>query len=137
MSEDGTFAPLVRLKAALDALDPRASQILALHAAIEKELDLALQESLPRAERLWGLGFGQKISVWHAAQDVDGEEIEVAVAVMKRFNELRNEVAHPGGGKNVDAAIERLSPPLPRRFSKSRHSGLRHGTSRIRERIFG
>jgi hypothetical protein len=113
VTEDGIFAPLARLKAALDDLDSRASEILALHAAIEKELDLALEACLPKAERLWGLGFAQKLSVWFAAQRVDGPEIQIAVNVMKRFNELRNRVAHPGSQADVDAAIRRLTESLP------------------------
>jgi hypothetical protein len=95
MSDDSS-SPLFRLKAALDGLDPRAAEILALHAAIERELDLSLRDCLPATHRLIGLGFRQKVSVWAAVQKADDRAIQAAIDVMTQFNEVRNEVAHPG-----------------------------------------
>jgi hypothetical protein len=111
--QDKFLEPLLRLKTALDGLDPRASEILALHAAIERELDWALMRALPKANRLYGLGFGHKISVWAAAQRHDDKILDQLIGVLLRFNELRNSVAHGDNRQKVDAAVRRLIGALP------------------------
>ena len=102
------FARLQHMRAAIDA---RAPDILACHAAIEAELDLALAATLPRAERLRGLGFGQKVSVLQASTTSlwsDG----VAPALIA-LNELRNCVAH-GDRKKTRACYRALSKAVER-----------------------
>ena len=111
--QDKFLEPLLRLKAALDGMDPRTAEILALHAAIERELDSALKRALPKANRLYGLGFGHKISVWAAAQSHDDTVLDQVTGVLLRFNELRNSVAHGDNRQKIDAAVGRLIGALP------------------------
>jgi hypothetical protein len=59
------------------------------------------------------LGFGQKISVWAAAQAYDDKTLDQVIGVLLRFNELRNSVAHGDDRQKVDAAVRRLVDALP------------------------
>jgi hypothetical protein len=113
VDESEFLKPLIRLKDAIDSLDPRATNILAAHAAIEHELDLAIAHELPKADRLISLGFGQKIRVWAATQEYDDKLLDVVVTALVRLNDLRNAVAHGDSPKKVDAALKRLVDCLP------------------------
>ncbi|PCE41210.1 hypothetical protein COO09_16160 [Rhizorhabdus dicambivorans] len=112
-----------RLRAALASTDQRAGQILALHAAIEREMDIALRDLLPHATRLRGLGYSQKASVLAALTPYPDSMVTTWwLKPIERFNELRNGVAHGDSSDRVDAAIDRLKksfdsfPPPSDRF---------------------
>jgi len=79
-------------------LDRRSQEVIAYHLALERAVDTALALTLPRAERLRGLGFGQKVSVLQATSE--SLWIDLLAAAVLSFNDLRNMVAH-GDGKNV------------------------------------
>lgn len=57
------MAGIQRLVQVRAQIDERASLILTFHAALEREMDLKLSRILPRAHKLRGLGFGQKVAV--------------------------------------------------------------------------
>ena len=105
------LAPMHRLGAAKSAIDERAHEILALHAALEREMDLALARALPHSDRLKGMGFGQKISILAACNKA--ADVDEMVKPLVQFNELRNAVAHGDSKAKVTAGIERLAATLP------------------------
>jgi hypothetical protein len=98
---------LARLLAALDGIDPRASDILASHIALEREVEVVLDRLLPRAEFLAGLGYAHKVKVLAAAWQ--GEEIDArnVFDVLMKFGTLRNKVAH-GNTDVLDQAYDEL-----------------------------
>jgi hypothetical protein len=102
-----------RLKAALDKLDPRATEVLAYHAAIEREVELAIERRIPRPLRLKGLSYGHKVSVWAALQNVSDQWVERVARPMLRFNDLRNAIAHGNNKREVDAALKNLFDSIP------------------------
>lgn len=98
------FAGLNRLTDAERTVDRRAAVILTFHAALEREIDIVLAALLPRPEKLKkGFGFANKIDVLAAAWKGEREAGDRLHLVLRRFNDLRNSVAH--GDKIMD--IER------------------------------
>jgi hypothetical protein len=102
------FAGLGRLAEAAAAIDERSAIVLAYHAALEREMDVVLSRLLPRPEYLRNLGFGQKLSVLAAAWKGAPSAGEIVYAVLFRFNELRNAVAHGDRPELVDQKLEEL-----------------------------
>ena len=102
-----------RLQEAVDQLDSRAPSVLAYHAAIERELDLAIGRSLPKPGRLSGLSFGHKVRVWAALQNAPDETVELVVLPLLRFNDLRNAIAHGDRKHEVDANMQNLLISVP------------------------
>ena len=105
--------PINRLSAAVESLDNRSAEILTYHAAIERELDLAIAREMPHASRLRGLSFSHKISVWAALMSKSDEHVGMATKVLIRLNDLRNAVAHGDEGVSIDKAMKRLHEALP------------------------
>lgn len=103
------FEGLRRLGEARAKLDDRAGTILTLHAALEREMDIVLSQLLPRAGKLYGLGFGQKISVLQAAWKGPPEAGDKLCHTLLRFNELRNAIAHGDKAKEVDKKLKLLA----------------------------
>lgn len=99
---------LKRLAEARAKLDDRAGSILTYHAALEREMDIVLARLLPRADRLRGLGFGQKVSVLDAAWRGPGDAGDMLCHALFRFNELRNSIAHGDHAKKVDGKLALL-----------------------------
>jgi hypothetical protein len=102
---DYPVAAMKRLARAIDALDDRSRDVLAYHLAIERELDVALAALLPRADRLWGLGFGQKVSVLQATSNLGW--IDLVARALIEFNNLRNAVAHGRSKGEIDKAFSK------------------------------
>lgn len=106
-------------------LDPRWVEIIAYHAAIEAELNVMLQQTLPRGDQLTGgnprFTFGHKVAVLKAAWKGRAEDADKLCDILYRFNELRNAVAHPDKRKtraeirNVTDAYNVLVPGLKHR----------------------
>ncbi|MBO9377708.1 hypothetical protein GG804_13105 [Sphingomonas histidinilytica] len=109
---DEIFAPFQRVQDALRGLDARAAEILALHAAVEREMDLALARSLPHADRLRKLGFGQKLSVLAAATNLDQSIVDRWLKPAIALNELRNAIAHGDGAAQITKLISKLRSTL-------------------------
>jgi hypothetical protein len=92
LTEEELKNGFARLQAVRGGIDYRAPDILACHAALEHEVDLALEMLLPRPEHIAKLSFGNKIRVLQAASDsgwADG-----VAAALTCFNDLRNCIAH-------------------------------------------
>ena len=113
MTEQEMQRSFERLQSGVASLDDRAHMILAMHASIERELDLALAAELPNPSALKRLGFGQKVGVWAAMQPGTADDIERLAAPLVRFNDLRNSVAHGDSTKKVDGCIASLVEAVP------------------------
>jgi hypothetical protein len=107
------WASLGRLAAAIEALDDRAATVLAYHAAIERELDLAIARHLPKPERLRKLSFGHKVSVWASLQNVSEKTVDRTRLPLLKFNDLRNAIAHGDKKREVDATFKKLLESIP------------------------
>jgi hypothetical protein len=104
-------------------MDDRAPAILAYHAAIERELELAIARKVPRPSSLTGLSYGHKVRIWSALQEVSDDLVERVAKPMLKFNDLRNAIAHGDNKREVDAVLGGLwAMPL---FSRRRHGS--HG----------
>ena len=106
--------PIRRLNSAVDSLDNRAAEILTLHAAIERELDLAISRQMPHPERLHGLGFGHKVGLWAGLNDKPDDHVSKLTVVLLRLNDLRNCIAHGDSGQKIDASVKRLYDTIPK-----------------------
>jgi hypothetical protein len=83
-----------RLTAVAERVDLEAAKILTVHVALEAEMDAVLSKILPRADRMRKIGFPNKVRVLEAAWVGDPEAGDRACAVLARFNDLRNSIAH-------------------------------------------
>lgn len=106
--------PIKRLNAAVDSLDNRAAEILTLHAAIERELDLAISRKMPNPKRLHGLGFGHKVGLWSALNEKSDDHVGKLTIVLIRLNDLRNCIAHGDDGQKIDVSVKKLYDVIPR-----------------------
>lgn len=113
---------LIRIAAAGEKLDDTfAIEVLAFHAALEIEIDIALRGLLIRPDAILKakgkrLSFPQKaqllVAVWKGAP----EKADKLNAVLKAFEDLRNEVAHMGEEPlkswkaKLDAAFRGIEP---------------------------
>jgi hypothetical protein len=88
---------LLRLAKAVPNLDQRTLDIVAYHLHLERELDRALANALPRPDRLNKLSFGQKVSVLEATSS--SAWIDRVGKALIAFNNLRNSVAHVSTSK--------------------------------------
>jgi hypothetical protein len=77
------------------------------HAAIERELEIVLQECLPHAGFVRRFGFVQKAHVWAALQKAPEEPLERARAVLSAFNDLRNAITRRESERDVDLVLRR------------------------------
>lgn len=103
------FAGLNRLTDAERTVDQRAAVILTFHAALEREIDVILAASLPRPEKLKkGFGFANKIDVLAAAWKGDLEAGDKLHLVLRRFNDLRNSVAHGDNITDIERWLTKL-----------------------------
>ncbi|MFV0623779.1 hypothetical protein ACBY01_07190 [Sphingomonas sp. ac-8] len=102
------FAGIHRMAQAEATVDQRAAVILTFHAALEREIDVVLGGLMPRAERIRHFGFGQKIDVLAAVWEGDEEAGAKLHMVLRRFNDLRNSVAHGDAIDNVERFLGRL-----------------------------
>lgn len=103
-------------------LDDRWVEIIALHAALEAEIDEMLRLSLPNGAAVTGskpkITFGHKVAVLRAAWKGKQEDGDKVCDLLACFNELRNSVAHPDLKKthaeiaNVEAAYRAIVPDL-------------------------
>lgn len=103
------FAGIHRMAEAEGTIDQRSAVILTFHAALEREIDVVLAGLLPRPDKLKkGFGFANKIDVlaaaWKGHPD-DGDKLHL---VLRRFNDLRNSVAHGDSIEEVDRWLAKL-----------------------------
>lgn len=103
------FAGIHRMAEAEGMVDPRVAVILTYHAALEREIDVVLAGLLPRPRKLRpGFGFGNKIDVLAAAWKADPDDGDRLHLVLKRFNDLRNSVAHGDTKEEVEKWLGKL-----------------------------
>lgn len=102
------FAGIHRMAQAKATVDQRAAVILTFHAALEREIDVVLAGLMPHAERIRHFGFGQKIDVMAAVWKGDEEAGMQLHLVLRRFNDLRNSVAHGDAIDKVERFLGRL-----------------------------
>lgn len=102
-----------RLREAVERMDDRAPAILAYHAAIERELELAIARKVPRPSSLTGLSYGHKVRIWSALQEVSDDLVERVAKPMLKFNDLRNAIAHGDNKREVDAVLGGLWASVP------------------------
>lgn len=111
-----------QIQAAGERLDPRWVEVIAYHAALETQLNVMLEKSLPRGSAVTGsnprFGFGHKVAILKAAWKGEAADADKICAILYRFNELRNAVAHPDRRKtrteirNLIATYRALVPDL-------------------------
>lgn len=90
-------------------VDQRAAVILTFHAALEREIDVVLAALLPHPDKLKkGFGFANKIDVLAAAWKGDSEAGDRLHLVLRRFNDLRNSVAHGDTIEEVERWLIKL-----------------------------
>ena len=90
-------------------MDQRAAVILTFHAAIEREIDVVLAALLPRPDKLKrGFGFANKIDVLAAAWKGNADAGDRLHLVLRRFNDLRNSVAHGDTIEEVERWLTKL-----------------------------
>lgn len=109
---DQMMAPSKRLDEALAALDDRAAMALKVHAAISREVDLALSAAVPRPERLGTVPLQHKIAMLAALTDLDDNIVDHWTKPIRAFIGVRNAVAHPEGKTSVDQAMQALEKAL-------------------------
>lgn len=103
------FAGIHRMSQAEATVDQRAAVILTFHAALEREIDVILAALLPKADKLKrGFGFANKIDVLAAAWKGDPEAGDRLHLVLRRFNDLRNSVAHGDAIEEVERWLTKL-----------------------------
>lgn len=111
-----------RIAIAAEKQDRRWVEVLALHTAIEVELNEYLNANLPNGKAVTGKNpqftFGHKAAILKACWQGEPETILKIDAVLRSFNELRNSVAHPDKRKtraeikNVTRAYRELATDL-------------------------
>ncbi len=103
------FAGIRRMAQAEASVDQRAAVILTYHAALEREIDVVLAALLPRPDKLKkGFGFANKIDVLAAAWRGEPDAGDRLHLVMRRFNDLRNSVAHGDPIEEVERWLTKL-----------------------------
>jgi len=103
------FAGIHRMAQAEASVDQRAAVILTYHAALEREIDFVLAALLPRPDKLKkGFGFANKIDVLAAAWRGEPDAGDRLHLVMRRFNDLRNSVAHGDTIEEVERWLTKL-----------------------------
>ena len=103
------FAGIHRMAEAEATVDQRSAVILTFHAALEREIDVVLASLLPRPDKLKkGFGFANKIDVLAAAWRGDPESGDKLHLVLRRFNDLRNSVAHGDALDEVERWLTKL-----------------------------
>lgn len=96
----------VRLRKALGGLDRRTGEILALHIALEVEIDLTFEELFPRPAYLKGFGFSGKVRVLQAIyNDVI---IDIIAEPLLAFDRLRNSIAHRHQKREINANFRKV-----------------------------
>lgn len=113
---------MARVAEASAGLNPLWAEVIALHAAIEVEVNAMLEKCLRRSDAVLrgspALTFGHKVNLLKAVWEGDPEAADQLCEVLRAFNELRNSVAHPDRKKtkaelrNVKAGYKALVPGL-------------------------
>lgn len=103
------FAGIHRIAQAEATVDQRAAVILTFHAALEREIDVVLAVLLPRPDKLKkGFGFANRIDVLAAEWKGDANAGDRLHLVLRRFNDLRNSVAHGDTIEEVERWLAKL-----------------------------
>lgn len=127
----------VRLRKSLGGLDRRTGEILALHIALEVELDLTFEELFPSPHYLKGFGFGGKVRVLQAVYD-DGIIVLIAEPLVA-FDRLRNSIAHRHQKREINANFRKVCDLLKLDPETATVQGIAHalatGLVKARERL--
>lgn len=102
------FSNLDRLSSALKLNDPRINEIISLHVALERELELALEQLVRRSGQLRQLGHANSIKVYRAFSPLPDAAVEPLVQWLDEFNRLRNAVAHGDAAEVLDRHIGKM-----------------------------
>ena len=106
--KDG-FDNLGRLSKALRLNEPRITEIITLHVAVERELELALDALVKRPGHLRQLGHANRIKVFKSVCPFQENVVEPFVLLLQEFNKLRNAVAHGEPSNVLDRHIGTMS----------------------------
>ncbi|WP_147417603.1 hypothetical protein [Sphingomonas cavernae] len=86
-------------------------------------MDIVLARLLPRADKLRGLGFSQKLSVLDAAWRGPADAGNKLCKALFLFNELRNSIAHGDEARIVNRHLARLAAAFAEIFPD--HHGVK------------
>jgi hypothetical protein len=117
------FASVVRITGATEKLDHRIAEVLALHFALEREMDVLLGQFVKRPEKLASLGFINKAKVIYAVWPGPTDKAEAFLALMTKFNDVRNAFAHSDAAgiekchQNLIATYAQIDPLAPEDLS--------------------
>lgn len=93
------IAGVMRLIEAGKEPDTFAVEVVTYHAVIESEIEAVISELVPRPEGLFTtsprMSFGHKIHLLKALWAGAPDQADKLCAVLRRFQEVRNAVAHP------------------------------------------
>ncbi|MBC9030778.1 hypothetical protein IAG41_00080 [Sphingomonas sp. JC676] len=109
-----------RFEISISPRHPLTTKILDAHATIEGELDAFAQAALPRADRLRGMGFVQKASLFAASLVLVDAIVDPLVKALSRVNELRNSVAHNAPEHEIEQKLSVFMSGLPPSAEASR-----------------
>ena len=93
------FEGLGRMAGVVEGLDPRAAAVIACHIALEREVMVVLERSVPRATYLSNLGYAQKVDVLAAAWAGEDDDAAKVRAALLAYGTLRNRIAHGNDGR--------------------------------------
>ncbi|WP_288806355.1 hypothetical protein [uncultured Novosphingobium sp.] len=103
---------IFRIAEAGSVLNPFAIEVLTYHAAVEYELDFVLNRLLPHPEKILKgrpkLSFPHKARLLAALWPYDPSDADKLNNVLKAFQDLRDEIAHPGGTDALAASKAKL-----------------------------
>jgi len=90
---------VLRMHKAGEKPDTFAIEVVTFHAAIESELELVISKLVNRPDELFStspkMSFGHKVNLMRAVWDGDPAKADIIHAVLHRFQDVRNAVAHP------------------------------------------
>ena len=101
-----TIRGLIRLARAEKDMDERTTAVLAYHLALEREVMIVLGRLLPSATPVVDLPFAHKISLLESLWTLGGHR-ELAAA-LRRYNDLRNALAHGDLKEEIDVKQAKL-----------------------------
>ncbi len=88
------YEGLHRVALAAENLNMEAVEVVTLHLALEREIEIVLSQLLARTNKLGQLGFINKAAVLHSTWRDSKGKADKLYKVLNDFNELRNAFAH-------------------------------------------
>lgn len=99
---------LLRLGEASEQLHELTAEVIAFHAAIEREVLIVLERLAPHPEHLARIGHVNRLHVLQALWKGTAEAADQLALALLRFSELRNSVAHSAPTADVERNLDRL-----------------------------